>query len=304
MPVQSVTGPVPASELGFTLPHEHVFINLMPEYRGDGLLNDTDLMVDELTRYRASGGVSVVEVTSGGLDRDPDGLRRVSQRSGVTIVMGSGYYRDPYLPGGEIDRRGVDGLAEEIVHDIEVGVGDTGIRAGIIGEVGCDKSYVSAAEERSLRAAARAQKRTGLVITTHAARWPVGHPQLDIFEHEGVDLRRVVVGHCDSVPDPAYHVSLARRGALVQFDMLGIYTSEYEQAKRVGYVMNMVQEGFADRVLLSHDVCLRGALHANGGVGYTHLADSFLPRLRTAGLAEDVLTGFTTHTIARVIEPR
>ncbi|MDN5856755.1 MAG: phosphotriesterase-related protein, partial [Actinomycetia bacterium] len=164
--IETVCGPLPPDELGFTLPHEHVFINLMPEYRGEGLLNDPDLMAHELDLFRRAGGRSLVETTSSGLGRDARGLHTVATRVGVNIVMGSGYYRDPYLPVDHIDRTNADGLSELIVHDIEEGVDDSGIRAGVIGEVGCDKWYVSAREERSLRAAAKAQLRTGLAITT------------------------------------------------------------------------------------------------------------------------------------------
>lgn len=302
--IETVTGPVEPGQLGFTLPHEHIFINLMPEYRGDGLLNDSELMIEELAAYREAGGRAVVETTSGGLGRDPRALKAVAERVGINIVMGSGYYRDPYLPAEKIDQTTAGGLAELIVHDIEVGVDDTGIRAGIIGEVGCDKWFVSAREERSLRAAAKAQRRTGVAITTHAARWPVGHAQLDIFEEEGVDLRRVIIGHSDSVPDPAYHVALAERGAYVQFDMLGIYTSEYEQNKRVKYIQNLVAAGFSDRVLLSHDICLRSGLVANGGVGYGHLAESFIPRLKAAHISDELITEFTVKNPANALTPQ
>lgn len=269
--IQTVMGPIEAADLGITLPHEHLFINLMHEYRGDGLLNDPDLMEYELRLYSDLGGRSVVDVTSSGLDRNPRALLDASRRTGLNIVMGCGYYRDPYLPNEEVDTTTVEELSERIVHDLDVGVDGTGIRAGVIGEVGSDKWFVSAREERSLRAAGRAQLRTGVALTTHSARWPVGMPQLDILAEEGVDLRRVVVGHSDSVPDTDYHLALARRGAYVQFDMLGIYTSEYDQDKRIRYIKNLAESGFGNHVLLSHDVCLRGMLTVNGGVGYGHI---------------------------------
>src|SRR5206468_9738603 len=98
--------------------------------------------------------------------------------------------------------------ADMIVRDIEVGADGTDVRSGIIGEIACDR-VIAAAEERSFRAAARAHNRTGITISTHAARWPIGHAQLDIFEQEGVDLRRVIVGHSDTVHDGAYHLALA-----------------------------------------------------------------------------------------------
>ena len=302
--IHTVTGPVDAESLGITLPHEHLFINLMREYRGDGLLNDPDLVEHELRLFAAQGGRSIIDVTSNGLDRDPRALLDAADRTGLNVVMGCGYYRDPYLPADQVDETTVDGLSELIVNDLEVGVDGTGIRAGIIGEVGSDKWFVSAREERSLRAAGRAQLRTGVAITTHSARWPVGMPQLDILAEVGVDLRRVVVGHSDSVPDTDYHLALARRGAYVQFDMLGIYTSEYDQNKRIRYIENLVDAGFDDRILLSHDICLRGMLTVNGGVGYGHILKSFVPRMQAAGIADSLIEKFMVHNPAAVLEPR
>ena len=183
--VMSVTGPVDAAELGVVMPHEHVFANLLREYRGTGLLNDEYLAATELTALRAAGGGALVDLTLDEIGRDPAALRRAAEAAGVTIIMGCGHYRDPYLDRDWFDRHPVDAIADEIVSDIEDGVRDTGVRAGIIGEIGADKWYVSAAEERSLRAAARAHLRTGLTISTHAARWPVGLEQLALLRAEG-----------------------------------------------------------------------------------------------------------------------
>lgn len=302
--IQTVTGPIEAADLGVTLPHEHLFINLMREYRGDGLLNDPDLVEHELRLYGDLGGRSIVDVTSSGLDRNPLALLDASRRTGLNVVMGCGYYRDPYLPNEDVDTTTVEGLSERIVNDLDVGVDGTGIRAGVIGEVGSDKWFVSAREERSLRAAGRAQVRTGVALTTHSARWPVGMPQLDILMEEGVDLRRVIVGHSDSVPDTEYHLALARRGAYVQFDMLGIYTSEYDQEKRIRYIRNLVESGFGDHVLLSHDVCLRGMLTVNGGVGYGHILRDFVPRMRAADISDDLIERMMVTNPARALEPQ
>lgn len=302
--IQTVTGPIEAADLGVTLPHEHLFINLMREYRGDGLLNDPDLVEHELRLYGDLGGRSIVDVTSSGLDRNPLALLDASRRTGLNVVMGCGYYRDPYLPNEDVDTTTVEGLSERIVNDLDVGVDGTGIRAGVIGEVGSDKWFVSAREERSLRAAGRAQVRTGVALTTHSARWPVGMPQLDILVEEGVDLRRVIVGHSDSVPDTEYHLALARRGAYVQFDMLGIYTSEYDQEKRIRYIRNLVESGFDDHVLLSHDVCLRGMLTVNGGVGYGHILRDFVPRMRAADISDDLIERMMITNPARALEPQ
>jgi phosphotriesterase-related protein len=279
--VMTVLGEVAPEQLGVTLPHEHVFIDLVREYRGDGLLNDPVLAVQELTAFVEAGGRTLVDCTNVGLGRDPRALAEVARATGLNVVMGSGFYRDPYLPE-ELDRLPVEALADLIVRDIEEGVDATGVRAGIIGEVGADRAWLSAREERSFRAAARAHHRTGLTITTHAARWPVGLPQLDLLAEEGVDPRRVVVGHCDMVPDPGYHLAVAARGAWVQLDTVQ-GESEYDVGRRVAWLRNLAEHDRLGQVLLSQDVCLRSNLRALGGSGYTYVVTGFADVLREAG---------------------
>jgi predicted metal-dependent phosphotriesterase family hydrolase len=293
MEVMTVTGPVAAQQLGVVLPHEHVFIDLVSEYRGNGLLNDEQLACEELRTLRAAGGSTLVDLTLDEIGRDPAALRRVSEATGILIVMGCGHYRDPYLDRAWFDRTAVDAIAEELVRDITEGVSGTGVRAGIIGEIGADRGYISAAEERSFRAAARAHARTGLTINTHAARWPVGTAQLQLLAEEGVDPRRVIVGHTDSVPIPDYHLALVRQGCYVSFDSIGT-GSPYDTDRAVDYVLDLVKAGFGAQILLSHDVCLRDHLRAAGGPGYAYLLTDFLPRLTAAGLDPEQVRSFVT----------
>jgi predicted metal-dependent phosphotriesterase family hydrolase len=295
----TVLGPVAADRLGITLPHEHVFIDLMREYRGDGLLHDEAQAALEIGAFVTAGGSTIVECTSEGLGRDPPALRRVAQATGVNLVMGSGHYREPFLDRARLDRLSVDHLADQIVQDLEVGVGESGVRAGIIGEIGCDR-FITALEERSFRAAARAQRRTGATITTHAARWPVGMAQLDLLAEEGVDPRRVIVGHCDMVPDPAYHLAIAQRGAFVQFDTIQ-GGAEYDTRQRIAYVKALVAAGFAGRILLSQDVCLRSNLAAMGGCGYSYVITGFRERLLDAGVAADLIARFLVENPRRAL---
>jgi predicted metal-dependent phosphotriesterase family hydrolase len=297
--VTTVLGPVAAEDLGVTLPHEHVFIDLVREYRGDGLLNDHALAVEELAAFVAAGGATLVDCTSVGLSRDPLALREVARTTGLNIVMGCGYYRDPYLPE-ELDRLTVDAVADLIVRDIEEGADGTDVRAGIIGEIGSDRRHLSALEERSFRAAARAHRRTGLTITTHAARWPVGLPQLDLLAEEGVDPGRVVVGHCDMVPDSGYHLEVARRGAFVQFDTVH-GESDYDTRCRLEWIRALADHGFLARVLLSQDVCLRSDLATLGGPGYAYVATVFTDHLRAAGFTDADVHGLLVDNPRRAL---
>jgi phosphotriesterase-related protein len=297
--VVTVRGEVTVSRLGRVLPHEHVFCDTVREYRGDGLLNDERLAVEELA-VLAGEPTTVVDLTLDEIGRDPEALRRVSEATGVQIVMGCGGYRDPYLDRAALDRTSVAELADRLIAEIEYGVGDSGIRPGIIGEIGADRRVVSAVEERVLRAAARAQRRTGLAISTHSARWPVALAQLEILDEEGVDPRRVIVGHSDSVPDPGFQLLLARRGCFVELDAVGTGTP-HEQRRIVEHVLDLIAHGHLGQVLLSQDVFLASHLAANGGPGYGHLFDTFFDRLRGAGVGDGELTQITVHNPARAL---
>lgn len=306
--IVTVRGPIPADQLGVTLTHEHIFINLVQEYRGDGLLNDAPLAARELTRFREAGGATVVDVTNASLGRHPRTLRAISEQVGVNVVLGAGLYRHQYFDAAWVDRTSTDAIAEWIVRDLTVGIADTDIRAGIIGEIACDE-WITAQEERVFRAAARAHKKTGVTITTHAARWPIGLAQLDLLAEEGVDLRRVIVGHCDTVSAAEwtaptqvmdYHEALARRGAYVQFDTIR-RGSEHDLEVRLAYTRNLIQKGYAQQVLLSHDVCLRSHLRAYGGGGYDFLLTDFLPRLQASGVSAETIRVITVDNPRRAL---
>lgn len=298
--VTSVTGPIPASALGFTLPHEHVFINTMREHRATGLLHDPTLMAVELGRFTAVGGSTLVDCTNMGLGRNPSALRAIAEAAGLNIIMGCGLYRDPYLDGEWVDEHSADEIAELIVRDLTEGAEGTGIRAGVIGEIGADKWYVSALEERSFRAAARAHLATGVTITTHAARWPVGKPQLDILMAEGVDPSRVVIGHTDTVPIIEYHKELARLGTWVQYDSIRGQSS-YDTEMRLGFITEMICAGYTDRLLLSQDICNRTHLVVGGGTGYAYIGTAFLDLLRARGISDDEIELMTVTNPRRAL---
>ncbi|MBA2448804.1 MAG: hypothetical protein H0V51_12340 [Chloroflexi bacterium] len=284
--VTTVTGPIRPDQLGITLTHEHLLIELHRITRvTDGHLDNIELAVRELGLFKDAGGQSLVDATNEWLGRNPLALRQIAQSSGVNVIMGSGWYREPYYPP-ELNRRTTNDLADEIIRDHQVGVGDTGVRSGIIGEIGCDWDYISGIEERVFRAAARAHKQTGLTITTHASRSPVGLTQLDLLAEEGVDPRRVIVGHCDTYPHPWYHEAVASRGAWVQFDRNhGKYAWEVEI--RIGWIKNLVDKGYIRQLLLASDNCNKSDLQAYGGTGYAFILTGLVPRLLDAGLSRE-----------------
>jgi predicted metal-dependent phosphotriesterase family hydrolase len=306
--IQTVRGPVPADEVGFTLPHEHTAIALwhVPD-RWDywELSRDEPIIEAELGRFVQAGGSCLVDLTLTGVGRDPARLVRLSERTGLHLVMGCGWYRGAYYPAeARIDRRSVDDLADELVHEAQDGVGGSGVRPGIIGEIGTDKPWVSAAEERVHRAAARAARRTGLAITTHAVLSDVGLAQLRIFEEEGADLSRVVVGHADSYPSLDHYLEIVRRGGNLEFDFLGMSFTPMEQhgeGRVVELLVELLSRGHGDRILLSQDVCHNGQLVTYGGHGYTYLQETFRSRLRAAGVSAAEIDRLTIDNPRRIL---
>ena len=310
--VQTVLGPIDPSALGFTLPHEHTAIQLWQiPGRWDywELTADEPVIAAELERYRSAGGTALVDVTLGSIGRDPAWLVGMARSSGLHIVMGCGWYRGAYYPAEAlIDRRTVDDLADELVAEIEDGIVVEGLDGpvcpGIIGEIGTDKPWLSALEERVHRAVARASRRTGLAITTHAVMGDVGLAQLTVFEAEGADPSRVVIGHADSYPRLDHYLEIIRRGASVEFDFLGMSFTPQErhgEPRIIDLLLELLSRGHADRVLLSQDVCHNQQLHHYEGNGYTYLQDTFLPRLRERGVSEAEVEQLTVLNPRRVL---
>jgi phosphotriesterase-related protein len=305
--VQTVLGPVAPGDLGFTLPHEHTKCSLWwIESRWDywELIGDEPRITEELAAYKALGGGTLVDVTPIGIGRDLARLARLSQATGLHIVAGAGWYRQAYYPAeARIDRRSVDDLADEIVQEFI----DGPFRPGIIGEIGTDKPWVTAQEERVFRAAARAALRTGASVTTHAVQSDVGLAQLAILEDEGLDPARIVIGHCDSHPRIEHWREIVRRGAHVEADFLGMSFTPLERAgepKVVELISTLLNEGFEKQILLSQDVCHDSQLTSYGGNGYTYLQKSFLPRLVEAGVNAATIKTITVENPARLLTLR
>ena len=303
--VMTVTGPVKSDQLGFTLIHEHVYLDLMRDtWDGRGYLNDPEIAEIELKRYKDAGGVTLVDQTSGGLtENDQDllfdaelnhlkhanAVRDVAQKTGLNIILGCGWYRESYYEP-RLWRMKTEQIAEEMVRDLTEGIDGTDVRAGIIGEIGAHFNWLSAIEERVLRAAARAQLKTGVGLTTHATRGPQGLEQLDVLQQEGVDPRRVAIGHSGGFPIHRYHEEIAKRGAYITFDRMGNLknANEFDANRTLNLIKMVIDAGYIKNLLLSHDVCYRADYDIYGGSGYDYLSIHGLSLLSSKiGLTEE-----------------
>jgi phosphotriesterase-related protein len=337
--VMTVLGPIDPEEVGIALPHEHLVVDLtawwqehsdasmkalahakvdlanLGAIRRDPMLYrdnchqlDARLAAEELWQFKLAGGKTLVDLTNHGLGRDPLALKAIAIQTGMQIVMGSGYYIARAHPP-DMDQRSIEDIAAEITRDLTEGAGDTGIRAGIIGEIGTS-GRIRPNEEKTLRAAARAQRRTGAAINVHLLPWVKrGLNILDILEAEGVDLSRVALSHLSPTADDLdYHLAIARRGAYVEydffgmelyFDSVGAYTgSDWDAVTRV---KRLIDHGYLEQLLLSHDIGMKVQLCAFGGWGFAHLLNHVVPMFKRVGITQTQLDTLLSDNPRRLL---
>ncbi|MGQ0568992.1 MAG: phosphotriesterase family protein [Armatimonadota bacterium] len=314
--IQTVTGPIPPEALGVTYTHEHILCDqrrcrnegLRPRGSDGGLmlLDDLDVAIRELADLKAIGADAMVEVTMQAWGRDVVGLRRISEATGLRIIATSGFYIEQCHPE-IVAHQSVDELAQGIVRELTGGVDDTGIRTGLI-KAAVSRPMVEGPEEKCARAVARAQRMTGAAITTHtsaSARFEIaggnaGMLLLDLFESEGVDPRRVIIGHADENADIRNLETLCRRGAFVQFDVIGKDHWMLDET-RADLAVAMVERGLADHLLLSTDRNRKFELKSYGGIGYAHLLTRFVPLLKQRGLPDAMISKFLVDNPRRAL---
>lgn len=333
--VQTVLGPIDAAALGGTMSHVHLTIDIlcwhMPygdpalakqaegeftlanvgKIRRNGLAwrrnlvqDDVELTIREVAEYAKAGGRTLVNVDLPGMGRDVRKLQRIARETGLHVVASTGFYIAACHPPGIADKS-VGELADLMVRELTEGIDDTGVRAGNIGEIGLSgmpQDPWQPAEEKVLRAAARAQARTGASLTIHPnahllihGEKPVDHFDLylDVLEKEGCDLGKLYVSHLGLFPDVEIPKRLLRRGVgFVSYDHFGHeeycegigpgrgFTPDKEE---VGLVMQMLEAGHADRILLCAEIGWKTCYKANGGWGYSHVYENILPWLEACG---------------------
>lgn len=332
--VATVLGPLPVSGLGATLPHEHLFCDLTcwwrpasrpedaaladapvsaetaPALRNDPLLSrdnlrldEVDVVIEEVARFVSAGGATIIDVTPVELGRDPTRMAEISRRARVNVVAGCGHYvhavQDP-----KVEAESAEEIAERLVGELTEGIGGTGIRAGIIGEIGTSDP-LHPQEAKVLRAAARAHAATGAPITLHlhpAGR--NGREILTLLHDEGADLAYVVAGHLDASidEDVGYHRSLLATGCFVEYDSCGTQWSYGSlgygfppDIDRAAAVRTLFAQGHGDRLLVSHDIGKKTMLSRWGGPGYAHVLTCFSRVLRDAGLGDDEIQQLTVR---------
>jgi phosphotriesterase-related protein len=301
--VNTVTGPVSSADLGRTLIHEHVLIGFpgwfmdarQPAFKRDEAM---ERVVDAFQELHGHGVKTVIDPCPMDLGRDVEFCAEVSRKSGINLICATGAYVESMGIPWTFRALSIEAITEAFVKELEQGVGDTGIRCGVI-KIATDDGKVTDYERKVLTAAARAAKLTGAPLISHTENCSCGHDQIDIATGEGLRSSSLIVGHSDGRDDPAYQKSLADRGSYVGFDRFGL-EQIVSDAVRTKNLKALVDAGHKDRVMVSHDTvnCWQGALGATDPIELskalpnwrmTHLFEHIFPELKRMGMSQDDL---------------
>jgi phosphotriesterase-related protein len=322
MSVITVCGEISEKNLGITDIHEHILSDFSKNYeppeetmdhseaeqkvtlnnlgkvtlnpaaiKDNLILSDEQMAILELEEFRKAGGRTVVDPTTVDMGRDPLALRRIATAVNINIITSTGYYLHNYNPG-KLKKMTSEVIEEEMSREIQEGIGDTGVRAGIIGEVGTS-CRIFPTEKKVLVASARVNKKLGVPVMVHVdPQKRLAMEALDILSKHGANLKKVSICHMDSnFFEDEYYKAVLRRGAYIEFDTFGEHFCLHpnygpSDLDRVKALIRLIEKGHVHSLMLGCDICLKCRLRRYGGWGYDHLLNNVVPAMKRLGVSE------------------
>ncbi len=276
-------------------------------------IGDMDVVIKEVNAYKKSGGNLIVDVTTADFGRDPKLLLEVSQRTDVHIVAGCGFYIDDMV-SEQNKSLSKEQIKDLIITDLTKGIDGTGIRAGVIGEIGTGMQ-MSDFEKKSLRAAAEAQAETGYGMHIHACLWNrEGLNALKYAVECGADAQKISVDHADVLLDEDYILGVLDMGAYIEFDdfgkefyvdrqnrnlLLGSFATDKERCQ---FIKKLVERGYTNQILVTNDIGLKSMTHTYGGWGYDHVVTNIIPMMEDFGISANDIDTIMTQNPIRFLE--
>ena len=314
--INTVTGTVSTDRLGTTLMHEHLLVGWAgweldckaPRFERKAALKQS---VERLKELKDLGVSTFVDPCPNDIGRDVVFMAEVADASGINVICSTGLYKEDLGSTPYMKQRSVEEIADIYATELTEGVGETGIKAGLI-KCATGKDRITDYEEKCLRAAARASKKTGAPITTHTDDGTMGREQLDIFASEGVALDKVVIGHSCGSSDLRYHSDMLDRGCYLGFDRFGLDFLHPDRL-RLAALIGLVGIGFENQIVLSHDsvACWKGrglpdmdekTLKLIENWNPTHIFKHILPALKRAGVAGEKIDAMLVGNPRRYFE--
>ena len=307
--INGVLGPLDTQNLGFTLMHEHILVMNWSLRQGLSNWFDRDAFIKEAVEkvrgVKEKGVKTMVDLTPLNLGRDISVIREVAEKAGMQIIAATGFYwiEEPWYQWWEVDP-----MVDLLLPDITEGIQGTDIKAGVI-KCATDLPGITEINKKLLQVAARLHRKTGVPISTHSdVHTHTGFAQQDVFEKEGVDLSRIVIGHCGDTEDVDHLETILKRGSFIGMDRFGLDIL-LPTEKRVSIISELCRRGYADQIVLSHDASCHIDWFPEGTIdtlapnwNFHHISDEVLPALRKEGVSDEQITAMTVTNPQRFFD--
>lgn len=273
---------------GITLMHEHVVLDLSKFKNDDCNFDDFDSLIYEYKKLYDYGVRTIVDVTNIGMGRDVDYVQKVEKETGIQVISCTGFYQEKFFPNN-MPSLSVDDLSEIMLRELTEGIDNKRI-AQVIGEIGTSKNQITENEKKLFEAASKVSKKTGARITTHCTLGTMALEQIEIFKQQNIDLSMVTIGHLDLTGDIEYVLEVLRSGAYIAFDTIGKENYMSDQT-RIDMLHRVVEAGYENKIFFSMDITRKSKLELNGGIGYKHLFEVFIPKCIESGITKQQIEG-------------
>ena len=281
---------------GYTLTHEHMTIDLSP---GDLGTTSFDPLVRDLKMAYDCGVRNIVDMTNQSMGRDPEYVHRLMDATRMNIILSTGYYLEQYI-SGYVEDAEVSELSQQAVNDLSRGIGNSGLCAGVIGEIAWNHEGPGECDRKVWKAMSAAALETGAVISTHPSRGIQQIPQAEYLIGYGIQPEKIVIGHIEFYPDDDALKSLLEKGVYIGLDMIG-KRGRARDEYRADAVRKIKDWGFLSQLTLSMDICRTGDLKTSGGYGYIYLFETFLPMLEERGITQNDIELILEDNPARLL---
>lgn len=279
--------------------HEHITIDLSGVKKDkDCFLNNKNQTIEEFKDLKSRGVSTIIDVTNRGMGRNTEYVLEVMSETGLNILQATGYYKEPFLPE-EVYRISEKEMAKILIDEILYGIDGTSTKAEVIGEVGTSLNKVEEMELKVFEAASRAHIETGKPIITHTTLGKLGLEQIEIFNKFNVDLSKVTLSHIDLSGDLEYMIRLLDTGVNIAFDTIGKNNYQPDE-DRANWLKELCNRGYSNQIVLSMDITRKSHFRDNGGLGYSYLIDSFLPRLYEKEISNKHIENMLVNNIKNI----
>jgi len=297
--IRTVTGDINDNDLGNTLAHEHLYFDLRRVRNdNDSFIVEYSDIEEELKEIKRLGINTIVEVSTIDMQRDVVKLKEISQKSGVNIIASTGFYLQEYH-SDKLKEMSIEEIANIFIKEITIGIDNTGIKAGVIGEIATSLNTIYPSERKVFEAAAIASNYCGCAITTHCQNGTMALEQIELFRKYNVNLSKVVLGHMDLNLDKDYLVSILKTGVNIGFDTFG-KTSYNSDEDRISMLIQLIELGFENQIVLSQDISRKSYLKELGGVGYDHISKTFNSMLFSKVINQNLLNKLLIENPKRI----